>query len=167
MAHSTTHFIRQPRTLGVLAALVCFGLLASAFYMEYVLYLEPCPLCMAQRLVFGLFGLVGLVMAFNPTRVRTFAVLGALIGLSGLALATRQLYLQSLPPELVPACAPGLYFMIERFPLLEVLSAMLTGTGECADVQWTFLSLSIPGWTAIAFACMTAAAGALPWYARS
>ncbi|MGB0958110.1 MAG: disulfide bond formation protein B [Litorivicinus sp.] len=167
MALSTTQFVRQPRVLGALAALVCFSLLSTAFYMEYVLYLEPCPLCMAQRVVFALFGLVGLAMAIRPRAIRRYAIIATVIALAGLALATRQLYLQSLPPELVPACAPGLYYMIESFPVLEVLSAMLTGTGDCAEVQWTFLTLSIPGWTALSFAIMAAAAAGLPWYARS
>ena len=169
MAPSLFHSIRHPRILGALAALVCISLLATAFYMEYVLYLEPCPLCMAQRIAFAGFGLVGLIMALTPAtpnRTRAFAAAGAVFALAGLALAIRQLWLQSLPPDQIPDCAPGLYYMMQQFPLLDVLSAMLMGTGDCADVQWTFLGLSIPGWTTLVFASMAIKGALLPWYAR-
>lgn len=169
MALSLIHSIRHPRVLGALAAGICISLLCTAFYMEYVLYLEPCPLCMAQRIAFAGFALVGLVMALtpaNPARVRGFAITGAFFALAGLALATRQLWLQSLPADQVPDCAPGLYYMMAQFPFIEVLSAMLTGTGDCAEVQWRFLGLSIPGWTAVVFSVMAIKGALLPWYAR-
>lgn len=162
--------IQQPRVLGAVAFFVCAALLAIAFYMEYVLFLEPCPLCMAQRIAFAGFGLTGLAMALVPataTRTKVFASFGVLFSLGGLALAARQLWLQSLPADQIPDCAPGLYYMIESLPFTQVLQSMLLGTGDCASVQWQFLGLSIPGWTAVAFSVMAIKAAALPWFARS
>lgn len=161
--------LRRPRVLGATAFIVCAALLAIAFYMEYVLFLEPCPLCMAQRIMFAAFGFTGLVLALvppTPRRLKVFASFGVVFSVGGLALAVRQLWLQSLPADQIPDCAPGLYYMIESFPFTEVLQAMLLGTGDCASVQWQFLGLSIPGWTAIAFGAMAIKAAALPWFAR-
>jgi len=76
-----------------------------------------------------------------------FACLAFLSSGLGIWLAARQLWLQSLPEDQVPACGPDIYFMIERFPLADSLQTMLMGSGSCAEVQWTFLTLSIPGWT--------------------
>ena len=128
-------------------------LLGVAFYMEYVLYLEPCPLCMLQRIVFFCIGLVSLTSALHRSQLFTKTYIHTIIALSiiGAALSIRHLYLQSLPTEELPACLPGLSYMLQTFPLADILSAMIMGTGECGDVLWTFLGLSIPGWTLIAF----------------
>lgn len=169
ISSSSKSKFRHPRVLGLLAFAVCAALLASAFYMEYVLYLEPCPLCMAQRIAFALVGMVGLAAALTPptpSRVRLLAGAAALAALFGLYLAGRQLWLQSLPPELVPDCAPGIYYMMQSFPLLEVISTMLSGSGDCAEVQWRWLGLSIPGWTAVAFASIALIAASIPWFVR-
>ena len=161
--------IRHPQILGLLAFTICGALLGTAFYMEYMWYLEPCPLCMAQRLAFAGFGLVGLIAALTPPtagRVRALSITGLAFSLLGLYLAARQLWLQSLPPDQVPDCAPGIYYMMQSFPLLEVISTMLTGSGDCAEVQWRWLGLSIPGWTAVAFASMSLKAAIMPWFVR-
>lgn len=136
-----------------LIAFTAFALLSVAFYMEYEMGLEPCPLCMLQRIFFFLIGVASLISALYHTvrsriicswSVFVFAVLGA-------ALAIRHLYLQNLPAEELPACLPGLSYMVEVFPWQEIMQAMIMGTGECGDVLWTFLGLSIPGWTLVAF----------------
>ncbi|EAQ65711.1 disulfide bond formation protein B [Marinomonas sp. MED121] len=137
-----------------LIAFTSFALLGVAFYMEYQMGLEPCPLCMLQRIMFFMLGVIALISFFHKSNpalkyyalgITTFAVLGA-------ALSIRHLYLQNLPEEQLPACLPGLSYMVEVFPWQEILSAMVMGTGECGDVLWTFLGLSIPGWTLVAFA---------------
>ena len=170
MIHNdSTPILRHPRTLGLIAFAVCTGLLGTAFYMEYVWYLEPCPLCMAQRVAFALFGLIGLIAALTPptaARVRAFAIAGTLAAGFGLYLAGRQLWLQSLPPDQVPDCAPGIYYMIDTFPFAEVVQTMLMGSGDCAEVQWRWLGLSIPGWTAVAFGIMTLLAASTPFWVR-
>ena len=82
---------------------------------------------------------------------RVYACCTLFFRLAGIGLASRQLWLQSLPEDQVPACGPGLEYMMDVLPWTEVVSVMLRGTGDCAEVQWTFLSLSIPGWSFVAF----------------
>ncbi|MFT2098062.1 disulfide bond formation protein B [Marinomonas sp. 2405UD66-6] len=139
-----------------LVAVASFALLAVAFYMEYQMGLEPCPLCMLQRIVFFCIGVVSLLSALTGSLgVRRFiAWIVVILSLSGAALAVRHLYLQNIPADQLPACLPGLSYMFEVFPWQEIMQAMIMGTGECGDVVWTFLGLSIPGWTLVVFASM-------------
>ncbi|MGO2233744.1 MAG: disulfide bond formation protein B [Marinomonas sp.] len=136
-----------------LVAFAAFALLAVAFYMEYQMGLEPCPLCMLQRIVFFCVGVVSLVSALtaNEKARKIFSWLVVVLSFAGAALAIRHLYLQSLPMDELPACLPGLSYMFEVFPWQEIMQAMVMGTGECGDVVWTFLGISIPGWTLVAF----------------
>ncbi|BFM49680.1 disulfide bond formation protein B [Marinomonas sp. THO17] len=139
-----------------LIALLAFVLLGIAFYMEYEMGLEPCPLCMLQRIMFFGVGLVSLLSALTASvKVRKVsASLVVVLSLLGAALAIRHLYLQHLPAEQLPACLPGLSYMFDVFPWQEIMQAMIMGTGECGDVVWTFLGLSIPAWTLVAFVGM-------------
>ncbi|SFM00876.1 disulfide bond formation protein B [Marinobacter zhejiangensis] len=136
---------------------VCVALLATAFYMEHVKGLEPCPLCWLQRYAFMAVAVVSLLAVLhNPAGVgaRIYGFLLALFSGLGLGLAGRQLWLQSLPADQVPACGPSVEYMLEVFPLTEVLATAIRGTGDCAAVVWRFLGLSIPGWTAVFFSLL-------------
>ena len=134
--------------LALLTALTCAGLLGTALYMEYVTGLVPCALCLAQRATFALIGIACLLymLPFYTSRL-IFSLAAFISSTLGVWLASRQLWLQSLPEDEVPACGPDIYLMLERFSLTESLQTMLMGSGSCAEVQWTFLTLSIPGWT--------------------
>ncbi len=130
----------------------CAGLLAYAYYAQFILHLEPCPLCIFQRVGVFALGLVFLIaVAHDPIgRVRrVYASLLALAALATMGVALRQLYLQSLPPDQVPACGASLDFMLKVFSLGEVMAKVLTGSGECARVTWRFLGLAMPGWVLI------------------
>lgn len=146
-----------PRLLNFLLFIVCASLMAFAFFLEHVKELEPCPLCMSQRLAVILVGFFALAAAaHNPAAIgrKIYAILIMLASGGGIALASRQLWLQSLPEDEIPACGPGLSYIVENmeyFPMQEVLTMMVSGTGDCADVQWVFLGLSIPGWTLLTF----------------
>ena len=134
--------------------LVCAALLGVAFYMEHVMGLEPCPLCWLQRFGFMGAGLVSfLAFLHGPAGfgVRIYGFLLVLTAGAGLGVAGRQLWLQSLPADQVPACGPSVDYMLDVLPWFEVLSTALKGTGDCAEVVWRFLGLSIPGWTAVFF----------------
>jgi disulfide bond formation protein DsbB len=136
---------------------VCAGLLGVAFYMEHVMGLEPCPLCWLQRFGFMGVGLVSFVAALHGPRqlgVRIYGLLLAVTAGAGLGTAGRQLWLQNLPADQVPACGPSVEYMLDVLPLAEVLTTALRGTGDCAAVVWRFLGLSIPGWTAVFFALL-------------
>ncbi|MBT8148552.1 MAG: disulfide bond formation protein B [Pseudomonadales bacterium] len=134
------------------------GLLGFGYYLELVEGLEPCPLCITQRFFLLLCGLLGLFAALQkPARrgARVYGALGVLTAVAGGFFSSRQLYLQSLPPDQVPACGPSLEFILETFPLSEALSILLRGDGNCAEVTWTFIGLSIPGWTLVVFSGFT------------
>ena len=133
---------------------LCIGLMLMALYLQHALELEPCPLCIFQRVfVIGL-GLVMLVAAVHDpvsTGRRVYGALVMLLSLAGVAVAGRHVWLQHLPADQVPECGPGLEYMLDAFPLGEAMSMVFRGSGECAEVQWTLLGLSIPEWTLIVF----------------
>lgn len=145
------------RAVFFLIFLLCAGLLGVAFYMEHVMGLEPCPLCWLQRFGFVAAGTVSLLAALHgPYGVgaRIYGMLLAISAGAGLGMAGRQLWLQSLPSDQVPACGPSVDYMLDVLPWMEVLTIALNGTGDCAEVTWRFLGLSIPGWTAIFFSLL-------------
>jgi len=116
--------------------------------------LEPCPLCWLQRFGFMGAGAVSLLAVLHNPKgvgVRVYGLLLAVTAGAGLGVAGRQLWLQSLPADQVPACGPSVDYMLEVLPWMEVLTTALQGTGDCAEVVWRFLGLSIPGWTAVFF----------------
>ena len=134
----------------------CVSLLAAGAYMQFVEELEPCPLCISQRLAILATGLVFLTAAIHNRGLTVYAWLGALSALIGASISTRHVWLQHLPPDQVPECSPGLEYVFQHFPLADTLKLMLTGTGECAQIDATFLGLSIPEWTLIAFLLLAA-----------
>ncbi|MCP1674945.1 disulfide bond formation protein DsbB [Natronocella acetinitrilica] len=144
---------RRLRGANMLGFLACAGLLGGAYYLEFVVGMEPCPLCILQRLAMFALGIVFLLAVVHGPRGRGrfgYAFLILLSAGTGAAIAVRHLWLQSLPPDQVPACGPGLDFMVEAFPLQEVLMMVLEGSGECAEVE-TLFGVTLPGWTLAAF----------------
>lgn len=143
------------RTFNLAGFIACFILIASALVMQHVFLLEPCPLCIFQRVSFMAAGALFLAGAvFNPACSRMKAAISGLNLLAlatGIGLALRHIWLQNLPPSEVPSCGPGLDYMLEVLPFTSVISQVLSGSGECAEVAWTFLGLSIPWWTLFAY----------------
>ena len=134
--------------------LVCIGLLAFALYLQYVEQQEPCPLCILQRIAFFAMMAVFVIAALHGPHRRgafVYSTIAFLFAVAGGGVAARHVWLQHLPADRVPACGPGLEYMLERFPLREALGKVLAGTGECAEVGWTFLGLSIAGWSLVWF----------------
>lgn len=149
--------LASPRSLFVLAFLGSALLIAVALYLEHVVGLAPCPLCIVQRICTIGFGLVCLLAAIHGSaRIgrRVYAVLALLfVGVGG-ATATRQIWLQSVPADQLPSCLPSLEYMMEALPFQEIARLVLHGTAECAEVSWTLLGLSIPEWSLLAFIAM-------------
>ena len=134
----------------LLGFVVCASLLGWAYYLQYVEGLDPCPLCIFQRVVVLVIALIFLVGTFHePGRVGAwiYALLLLIAAGIGTALATRQVWLQSLPKDQVPACGMGLSYMLDTMPFLDAIRRVLEGSGECAEKAWVFLGLSIAGWT--------------------
>jgi disulfide bond formation protein DsbB len=139
-----------PRWGYALGFLVCAGLIGFAFYLQYFQNEEPCPLCIFQRVAFMALGAVFLLAALHgPARTgaKVYGALLLLVAAVGTAIAARHVWLQNLPRHLVPECGPDLAYMMNRFPFLEVLGKVLAGSGQCAEVGWTFLGISIAGWS--------------------
>ncbi len=132
--------------------LACAGLMAYALYAEYVLFLMPCPLCVFERLAVITLGIIFLVAAIhNPAGIgrRVYTGLVFLAAAAGVGVAGWHVYMQSLPAEEIPTCGPGLEFIWDTFPVMEALKMVFAGSGECADVVWSFLGLSMPAWVLI------------------
>ena len=148
----------QHLRLGIVIGVV--SLLSFGYYLQYVEGLEPCPLCITQRFFLFTSGCLGLIAWLHkPSKLGTkvYTAIGSLLAVAGAGFASRQLYLQSLPADQAPACGPSIDFIFQTFPLTDALSILLRGDGNCAEVAWRFLGLSIPGWTVITFTCLAVA----------
>ncbi len=140
------------RLLNGAGFLACAGMMGFALYAQYVLILDPCPLCVFQRVATIALGIVFLIAALhNPGRTgaRVYALLVLLTAGFGAGVASWHVYLQSLPADRVPSCGPGFEYIMENFALFEALGMIFQGSGECADVVWQFLGLSMPTWVII------------------
>jgi disulfide bond formation protein DsbB len=138
------------RALYAAGALACAGLLGAGYYLQYFEGQEPCPLCLVQRGFYYAVLAVFLAAALHgPGRAGGIAYSGAafVLAAGGAAVAARQVWLQHLPPDQVPDCGPGLAYMLENLPLSRTLEKLFTGSGQCAEVNWTFLGLSIADWS--------------------
>lgn len=142
------------RSGNLLAFVACAAMMGYALYAQHVLGLIPCPLCVFQRMSLIALGIVLLIAAVhNPAAWgrRIYAFLVILAAGTGAGVAGRHVWLQSLPPEQVPSCGPGFDYIMESFPLADALGVIFSGSGECAEVQWLFLGLSLPTWVLINF----------------
>jgi len=140
------------RLLNLAGFLACAGMMGFALYAQYVLLLDPCPLCVFQRIATISLGAVFLVAALHgPGRIgaRVYAVLIVLTAGFGVGVATWHVYLQNLPSDEVPGCGPGFEYIMDNFALFDALSMIFKGSGECADVLWRMLGLSMPSWVII------------------
>jgi disulfide bond formation protein DsbB len=158
------------RAVNVAGALLCFGLVGYALYSQYYQGQDPCPLCMFQRVGIIAVGIMFTLAALHQPRrlalARGYAVLLALAALTTAAIAIRHLYIQSLPEGSVPVCGATLDYMLDIFPLTDVIRKVLTGSGECAKVTWRFLGLSMPGWVLIWSLGLGAAGTIANWRGR-
>jgi protein dithiol:quinone oxidoreductase len=129
---------------------VCAALLGYALYSQHALGLEPCPLCILQRIAVFATGLAFLGAALHRSAGRGAAIawgsLIALVAALGAGIAARHVWITAQPPGTVAECGASLDYMLEMLPLQEVLAKVLTGSGECGTVDWRFLGLSMPAW---------------------
>ena len=143
-----------PRIFFSIIFIVCASLLGFGLYLEHAVGLEPCPLCVFQRIAYIVVGLIALVGAIhNPQKIfeKIYTGLILIASLCGAGIAGRQVWLQHLPEDKIPECGPGLEYMLDAFPFTDALKMILSGSGECAEVQWTFLSFSIAEWSIVWF----------------
>ncbi len=140
------------RQLNLLGFAVCAGLMAYALYAQYQLLLEPCPLCVFQRMSIIGMGIIFLIAGIHNSAGWSSRIYASVIGLvsaAGTVVAGRHVWLQQLPPDEVPSCGPGFDYIMDSFPFAEALSLIFKGSGECASIDWVFLGLTMPAWTLI------------------
>lgn len=142
------------RWLYLLGAIVVAVMFGFALYLQYALRQDPCPLCMVQRVIFIAIGSVFFVAALHNTKTLgnyIYSGLIVLLSLTGVAVASRHIWIQHLPKDQVPGCGPGLDFMLKNFPMADVWQELMHGTGECAEKGWTLLTLGIPEWSLLGY----------------
>ena len=141
------------RKLFLTGFLISVLLIVYVLYTQYVLGLEPCPLCILQRVAVIALGVSFLLLALRPPQRKQSkfltSILLVMISSAGAGIAARHVWLQNLPPDKVPGCGPGLDFMMANFPLSDVLEMVFSGSGECAEISWSFAFLSMPAWALI------------------
>jgi len=148
------------RSLFSLAFVALVLILAGAFYLEFAKGLLPCPLCQSQRVVLAAFAAVCLVarLRVSQGRARRYAVTALLLALAGGLLAVRQIWLQGQAVATSVPCARPLGVLIEQGDYRDALQALVLGSGECASITWSFLDLSLPEWSLLAFLVLGALA---------
>jgi protein dithiol:quinone oxidoreductase len=140
-----------------LGFLACAALMAYALYAQHVLGLPPCPLCIFQRVAVISVGVLFLLAAIhNPgaTGAKAYGGLIILAAALGIGIAGRHVWIQAQPPGTVPACGADLNFLMDIMPITEVVTKVLTGSGECGTVDWQFLGLSMPWWVLISLSVL-------------
>jgi len=163
-----TGWIRR-RPGNLLGFLACAGLLGFALYAQYGLGLEPCPLCILQRVAVLVVGLLFVAAFLHDPGDRGARVYGSLIdlaALAGIAVAARQIWIIAQPPGSVAECGASLDYMMAVLPWHEVLAKVLTGSGECAKVDWQFLGLNMPTWVLISLVVVGTWGLAVNWAGR-
>jgi disulfide bond formation protein DsbB len=151
-------FLATRRGANLAGFLVCLAMLVYALYAERVLGFEPCPLCMFQRVGVAILGAVFLLAALHdptgrsgdPRGARIYGVLILLAAALPAYVAGRHVYIQSLPAGSVPSCGASLDYMVDVFPLMTVITKVLTGAGECQKIDWALFGLSMPAWVLVA-----------------
>jgi len=140
------------RLLNLAGFLTCAGMMGFALYAQYVLLLDPCPLCVFQRIATMSLGLVFLVATLHNAGDFGSKIYGALVTLTagfGVGVAIWHVRLQNMPSDEIPSCGPGFEYIMENFALFDALDLIFKGSGECADVVWRLFGLSMPSWVII------------------
>jgi len=141
-----------PRRVLALVAAACVAMLAFGLYLQHVVGLEPCPMCIVQRYALILVAVIAGITAALKSRGAhiTGSSLMAIVAGLGAFVAARQSWLQWNPPE-IASCGRDLYGMIETFPLKRAIPMIFRGSGDCTQIDWTFLGLSIANWSFLCF----------------
>lgn len=136
-------------------AIACIALLAYAYYEQFAMGVDPCPMCIFQRIAFivmAIFFAVGAVHGPNGGGRRVYALLVFIAAAVGAGVAARHLWLQLQPVDpLMAGCGPGLNYLLDSFPLTDAIRKAFTGTGDCGIINWRFLAITMPGWTLICY----------------
>lgn len=148
------------RQINLLGLITCISaMLFAVGFLQHYLMLDPCPLCVITRVIVISMSLVFLIaLIHNPAKLgqRIYALLATAVALTGLGVQFRHIWLQNLPADQVPACGPGLEFLLETQPIFSALRTVFEGSGDCAEIDWIFLGMTIPMQTAVLFTFLLA-----------
>ncbi len=150
-------FVLAPRAVFLLIAATIASLFTVALYTQYVGGLDPCPLCMTQRFFYCTTALIAVLAAAHNRYRPLYGALLAASAAAGAAVAMRQVWLQHLPPNEVPACGPSLEYMLQTLPFGDVLVRLFKGDGNCAVVDWRLIGLSMAEWSLLWFLLLATA----------
>lgn len=150
----------ETRGFNLFMAFICYQLLITAYYFQFVEAMEPCPLCIFQRIAVAFIGVWFLLRGVHQPRAASrwnifYSAMGLIGSLGGALVSSRHLYVQGLPEGQIPACGPALDYLVEMLPINEVISTVLSGDGECAKVAWSLWGISMPGWLLLFFASIS------------
>ena len=157
------------RTGNLLGFSACAALIGYALFVQYVQGLEPCPLCILQRVAVMVVGALFLIAALhNPAErgARVYGVLIDLAALAGIVVAARHMWIMAQPPGSVAECGASLDYMMDVLPLHEVLMKVLSGSGECAKLDWQFAGLNMPTWVLMTLVALGTWGLAVNWFGR-
>ena len=168
MRFLTDLFDRHPRRVFALVCAGCLAMLAYGLYLQHVVGLEPCPMCVVQRYALVLVAVIAGLTAFSSRRgvQASGAVLLVLTAAFGAFVAARQSWLQWYPPE-IASCGRDFYGMVENFPLQRAIPMIFKGSGDCTKIDWTFLGGSIANWSFLSFCGILVVGLALLWRSKS
>lgn len=149
-----SRILTERRSGNLIGFLICAGLIAYALYSQYGLGFEPCPLCIFQRIAVIATGIIFLLAALHHPRSNgalLYGVLAIITALIGVAIAGRHVWIQAQPPGTVAACGATLNYMLDILPVMQVITKVLSGSGECAEINWKLFGLSMPWWVMFSF----------------
>lgn len=149
----------SPRRTFLLIFAACTALMVFALILEHIFNLAPCPLCLTQRalvIFVGITAIIAWLHGPDTWGTKVYAAVSGFFAVLGIGVAGRHVWLQHLPADEVPTCGPPLEAMMDYLPLQDVIVALFQGDGNCAEVVWNFLGLSIPEWTLIVFIMLSA-----------
>ena len=152
----------HPDRLALAGALLCIALLAYAFFEQFQMGIEPCPKCIFQRIAFmamAVFFLAGALHGPGAAGRRAYAILVAIAAAAGAVVAVRHLIVQLAPHDpLMEGCGPGLNYLLDTFPIAEAIKKAFMASGDCGEINWAFLGITMPGWTLICYVLLGAGA---------
>ena len=137
-----------------LGFLICAALLGFAVFMQLQMGLEPCPMCIFQRIAFaalGLLFLIGAVLGGGRSQRAIQGMLAFAAAAIGTGIAIRHVWVQIGPHDEMGSCGPPLSFLSQQMGPFEVFRTVLTGTADCGNIDWRFLGMSMPMWSAVWF----------------
>ncbi len=146
--------MKSLRPMMLLGFLITASMFGAAMYMQHIMYLDPCPLCIVTRVIVLILAILFLgALVINPLAIgrRIFGVMFTLASLAGVIVSSRHSWLQHFPPPPNSSCGPGLNYWMDNLPASEVIQNVFKGTAECSAVSWTLFGLSIPEWSFLIF----------------